>query len=69
MDIVNKIEQNDTIRNISIVRVGREAKSFKASKVFSNHFKEDELEEERKQQISSIKNEKQKEHKKIQAML
>ena len=65
MDIVNKIEQNDTIRNISIVRVGREAKSFKASKVFSNHFKEDELEEERKkQQISSIKKEKQKEHKK-----
>ena len=65
MEIVNKIEQNDTIRNISIVRVGREAKSFKASKVFSNHFKEDEMEEERKkQQILSIKNEKQKEHKK-----
>ena len=70
MDIVNKIEQNDTIRNISIVRVGREAKSFKASKVFSNHFKDDELEEERKkQQISFIKKEKQKEHKKVQTML
>ena len=68
MDIVNKIEQNDTIRNISIVRVGREAKSFKASKVFSNHFKEDELEEERKQQISSIKK-KSKKSKKIQTML
>ena len=68
MDVVNLIEQNDTIKNISIVRVGREAKSFKASKVFSSHFKEDELEEERKQKkISTLKSTKQKQHEKIKS--
>ena len=48
MDIVNLIEQNDTIKNVSIIRVGRAAKSFKASKIFSNHFKEDSLEIKKK---------------------
>ncbi len=66
MDVVNLIEQNDTIKNISIVRVGREAKSFKASKVFANHFKDDEKEEERKQKkITELKLSKLKQHEKI----
>ena len=43
MEIVNLIEQNDTIKNVSIIRIGRAAKSFKASKIFSSHFIEDSL--------------------------
>ena len=36
IEVVNLIKQYDTIENVSIIRVGREAKSFKASKIFSN---------------------------------
>jgi cyclophilin family peptidyl-prolyl cis-trans isomerase len=43
MEVVNLIEQNDTIKNVSIIRIGRAAKSFKASKIFSSHFAEDSL--------------------------
>ena len=48
MDIVNLIKQYDTIRNISIIRIGKEAKKFKASKIFSNHFEEDRINKEQK---------------------
>lgn len=33
-DIVNSIEQNDTIKKVEIIRVGRKAKKFKAHKIF-----------------------------------
>lgn len=38
MDVVNKIEQDDVIKTISIIREGRDAKKFKANKVFKNIF-------------------------------
>ena len=34
-NIIDLIEQNDTINKVSIVRVGRKARSFKAAKIFS----------------------------------
>ena len=37
-NIIDLIEQNDTINKVSIIRVGRKARSFKAAKIFSNHF-------------------------------
>lgn len=39
-DIVDTIEQGDSILNISIERNGKRAEKFNASKIFSNHFKE-----------------------------
>jgi peptidylprolyl isomerase len=54
IEVVNLIKQNDTIENISIIRVGREARSFKASKIFSNHFEEDKINKEKK--IALLKN-------------
>ena len=38
MDVVNLIKQDDRIKEIKIIRVGRKARSFKAAKIFSNHF-------------------------------
>ena len=54
IEVVNLIKQNDTIENISIIRVGREARSFKASKIFSNHFEEEKINKEKK--IALLKN-------------
>ena len=34
MDVVNQIEQGDVMKSVEIIRVGREAKKFKAAKVF-----------------------------------
>lgn len=34
-DVVDKIRQNDTIRTVEIIRVGKKAKKFKANKVFN----------------------------------
>ncbi|MDA9676550.1 peptidylprolyl isomerase [Flavobacteriaceae bacterium] len=63
LEIVDKIEQNDTIKNISIIRVGKEAKKFKASKIFSNHFEEDRIEKKKKIAFQeNIKLGKKKEH-------
>jgi len=63
LEIVDKIEQNDTIKNISIIRVGKEAKKFRASKIFSNHFEEDRIEKEKKIAFQeNIKLGKKKEH-------
>ena len=41
-DIVDSIEQGDEIVNISIERNGLKARSFNASEIFSNHFKDEE---------------------------
>ena len=41
-DVVDKIEQGDSIRNVEIIRDGNGAKRFNAGKVFTNHFKEEE---------------------------
>ena len=38
-EVVDNIEQGDTMRTINIVRVGKEAKKFKAHKVFKNEMK------------------------------
>ncbi len=54
IEVVNLIKQNDTIENISIIKVGREARSFKASKIFSNHFEEEKINKEKK--IALLKN-------------
>ena len=51
MEVVNLITQNDTIKKVSIIRVGKDAKSFKAPKVFSNHFAEDSLNVKKKLSI------------------
>tara|TARA_B100001109_G_scaffold197060_1_gene163634 strand:- start:3821 stop:4906 length:1086 start_codon:yes stop_codon:yes gene_type:complete len=47
-NIIDLIEQNDTINKVSIIRVGRKARSFKAAKIFSNHFEEEKIKKERK---------------------
>ncbi|AXG75081.1 peptidylprolyl isomerase [Flavobacterium arcticum] len=36
MDVVNLIEQDDIIKSVKIIRVGRDAKKFKAAKIFKN---------------------------------
>ena len=48
IEVIDSIEQNDTINNVSIIRIGKEAKKFKASKIFSNHFEEDRINKEQK---------------------
>ena len=57
-DIVDKIEQGDSIINVEIMRDGRNAKKFNASKVFSNHFKEEEKKrKEVEKQLTKLKEE------------
>ena len=48
IETVDLIEQNDTIKKVSIIRKGREARAFNASKIFTNHFDEDKMIEEKK---------------------
>jgi peptidylprolyl isomerase len=56
IEIIDLIEQNDTIKTVSIVRKGRKAKSFNASKIFTNHFEEDQMMEDQKAAlIESVK--------------
>ncbi|WP_442786950.1 peptidylprolyl isomerase [Flavobacterium suncheonense] len=38
MDVVNKIEQGDNIEKITIIRKGKEAKNFDASKIFADYY-------------------------------
>jgi len=38
IDVVNSIEQNDAIKTVKIVRVGKDAKRFNASKVFKEYY-------------------------------
>ena len=56
IEVIDSIRQNDTIKNISIIRIGREAKSFKSSKIFSNHFlKEKENKEKKLLKLKNLK--------------
>lgn len=45
--VVDSIAQNDVIENIEIIKIGKSAKKFKADKVFSKYFEEQNLKEER----------------------
>ncbi len=38
MDVVNKIEQNDVIKKVTIIKNGAAAKAFNATKIFSDYF-------------------------------
>ena len=56
-EIVDKIEQGDSIINIEIIREGSSAKRFNAPKIFSNHFKEEEKrKKEAEKAIEKLKN-------------
>ena len=39
LEVVNKIEQDDFIKSVTIIRNGEEAKKFDAKKIFSDYFK------------------------------
>ncbi len=60
MDVVNKIEQNDVINKVRIIRNGKDAKAFNAAKVFTDYFgnkaeddkKQAKLMEESKQKLA-----------------
>ena len=52
LNVVDSIQQNDTILDVEIIRIGSDAKNFNASEIFSNYFadlekKKVELEEKR----------------------
>ena len=49
-NIVDSIVQNDTIKKIKIIRKGSLAKNFNAPEIFSNHFLEEEIANEKKLQ-------------------
>ncbi|MFD2908087.1 peptidylprolyl isomerase [Flavobacterium ardleyense] len=51
-EIIDKIEQNDVINSVVIIRKGKEAKKFKADKIFNDYF--DKKEENDK--IQAVKN-------------
>jgi peptidylprolyl isomerase len=69
VEIVDSIKQYDTIKNVSIIRIGREAKSFKSSKIFSNHFVEDKKNKEKKiLKLKNLKAEKKMEHEKRKSL-
>ena len=56
-EIVDKIEQGDSIINIEFEREGSSAKRFNAPKIFSNHFKEEEKrKKEAEKAIEILKN-------------
>ncbi len=38
LNVVDSIQQNDTIHDVKIIRIGSNAKNFNASKIFSNYF-------------------------------
>ena len=38
LNIIDSIQQNDTINSIEIIRIGSDAKNFNASEIFSNYF-------------------------------
>ncbi len=56
-EIVDKIEQGDSIINIEIIREGSSAKRFNAPKIFSNHFKKEEKrKKEAEKALEKLKN-------------
>jgi len=53
-NIVDSIAQNDTIKKVTIIRKGSDAKNFDAPKIFKEHFKKieaEKVEKEEKQQV------------------
>ncbi len=65
-EIVDKIEQGDSIINIEIIRDGSSAKRFNAPKIFSNHFKEEEKrKKEAEKSIEKLKNNVSNNHKEL----
>ena len=56
-EIVDKIEQGDSIINVEIIREGSSARRFNAPKIFSNHFKEEEKrKKEAEKALEKLKN-------------
>ena len=65
-NVVDKIEQGDSIVNVEIIRDGSGAKRFNAAKVFTNHFKEDEkLKKDAEKKLLKLKDEVSKIHNKL----
>lgn len=59
MDVVNQIEQGDVMKTVKIIRVGRDAKKFKAPKVFRETFEKAIAEQQQKEkQLAAVKTEK-----------
>ena len=62
-EIVDSIEQGDSILSITIKRDGKEANKFNAPKIFTNHFKEEEkIKKEKEKMFHKLKNDVSKEH-------
>lgn len=67
-DVVDAIKQNDIIEKVTIIRKGRDAKKFKAEKIFSNYMKNKDAENKKiaalnetaKKNISKIQEEEKK---------
>jgi cyclophilin family peptidyl-prolyl cis-trans isomerase len=57
MEVVNKIEQDDAILSIKIIRKGDAAKKFDAAKIFSNYFST-QAEDQKKQALLAAENQK-----------
>jgi len=56
-EIVDKIEQGDSIINVEIIREGSSARRFNAPKIFSNHIKEEEKrKKEAEKALEKLKN-------------
>ncbi len=59
LNIVDSIQQNDTIHDVEIIRIGSKAKKFNASEIFSNYFADIEkkkVEIEEKREIERLGN-------------
>ncbi|MCB0473606.1 MAG: peptidylprolyl isomerase [Flavobacteriaceae bacterium] len=52
MNVVDSIQQNDVMNTVKIIRIGKEAKDFDASKIFAGYFKR--LEEEAKKKAEKL---------------
>lgn len=50
MDVVNQIENNDVIKTVKIIRIGKEAKKFDAPKVFRESFEKAIAEQKQKEE-------------------
>lgn len=50
LEVIDSIQQDDVMEHIIIIRKGKEAKSFRAAKVFENHFLEEKKKEKEKEE-------------------
>ena len=53
MDVVNQIEQGDVMKSVEIIRVGRDARKFKAPKVFKNAYEKAIKEQKEKEEAAN----------------